>query len=312
VEKILFAGKKATGVKYKRFGKSVSATANKAVILSAGTISSPQILMLSGVGPATHLREKNIDVVIDLPGVGQNFHDHPGTNISVLVNKPTYNVMNSFGHHMLFGARWLFTGNGPGSTPDAHVIGFTRSNPDANRCDVQYHFTPAGYDLAEDGPILFDKPAVTGYTNIHRPWSRGYIELKSNDPFDQPYIQPNLFGDPRDLDTLVAGSRILRKIFAAAPMAQYVESELAPGKEVQSDAEWADYVRASAMGIYHPAGTCKMGIDKMAVVDERLAVRGAENLYVADASIMPIIVSANLNASCIMIGEKCADMLKQN
>ena len=157
--------------------------------------------------------------------------------------------------------------------------------------------------------MLFDHPAVTGYTNVHRPWSRGWIKLKSSDPFEQPDIQPNLFADERDMDTLITGLRILRRIFETEPIAQYVKSEMAPGRDVQTDEEWRGYLKESAMGIYHPAGTCKMGIDPMAVVDETLAVRGVKNLYVADASIMPVIVSGNLNASCIMIGEKCAEML---
>jgi choline dehydrogenase len=312
VRRILFEGRRAVGVEYVRRGKTLRVMAGRAVILSAGALSSPQILMLSGVGPAAHLRDRGVEVVLDVPGVGRNFHDHPGASISVHVNRPTYNMMNTLGHHLLFGAQWLFTGTGPGTTPDAHVIGFTRSKPGANRCDIQYHFTPAGYDLAEDGPILFEQPVVTGYTNVHRPWSRGWIGLKSPDPFDQPEIQPNLFGDGRDLQALIDGSRILRRIFQAPPMAGFVENEMAPGRNVQSDDEWADYIRRSAMGIYHPAGTCKMGVDPMAVVDQRLAVRGAEHLYVADASIMPVIVSANLNASCIMIGEKCADMLRSS
>jgi len=151
---------------------------------------------------------------------------------------------------------------------------------------------------------------VTGYTNIHRPWSRGSISLKSNDPFDQPLIQPNLFGDERDLETLVLGSKFLRRIFETDPIRQYVTGEHMPGDSVQTDDEWRDYVRNSAIGIYHPAGTCKMGTDKAAVVDPQLKVHGVDSLYIADASIMPVIVSGNLNANCMMIGEKCADMLK--
>jgi choline dehydrogenase-like flavoprotein len=134
--------------------------------------------------------------------------------------------------------------------------------------------------------------------------------LKSADPYDQPVIQPNLFGDERDLETLALGSKFLRRIFETEPLRAHVVGEHMPGPAVQTDDEWRDYVRASAIGIYHPAGTCKMGIGKDAVVDPQLKVHGMEGLYVADASIMPVIVSGNLNANCMMIGEKCADMLK--
>ncbi len=228
VRRVLFEGRQACGVEYTHGGNTLTAKARNAVVVCAGALSSPQLLMLSGIGPAAHLRDKGIDAIEDIPGVGQNFHDHPGTNISVEVTLPTYNMMKKLYQHLYYGAQWLFTGTGPGSTPDAHVIGFTRSNPQSNRCDLQYHFTPAGYDLTETGPTLFDIPAVTGYTNVHRPWSRGWIRLKTANPFDQPEIQPNLFEDSRDMDTLITGSRILRRIFQAEPMAQFVKRELIP------------------------------------------------------------------------------------
>jgi choline dehydrogenase len=307
--RVLFEGKRAIGVEYSRGGRAERADAAQAVIVCAGALASPQILLLSGVGPAEHLREMGVPVVHDLPGVGQNFHDHPGTNHTALVNCTTYNVQKGLLNYFAYGAQWLLTGTGPGSTPDAHVIGFMRSRPDLDRCDVQYHFTPAGYDLVEDGPILFDKPAATGLTNVQRPWSRGWICLKTADPFDQPAIQPNLFGDERDIELLLAGAKFLRKVFETEPMSRYVVAEHMPGHDVQTDDEWRAYIRSSAMGIYHPAGTCKMGHDPMAVVDDRLKVRDLEGLYVADASIMPLIVSGNLNATCVMIGEKAADLI---
>jgi choline dehydrogenase len=205
---------------------------------------------------------------------------------------------------------WLLAGRGPATTPDAHVLAFTRSTPDLPRCDLQFHFTPAGYDLTASGPILFDRPAVTALNNIHRPWSRGTVRLASADPFAQPAIQPNLLADERDVRTLVTGAQLLRRLFEAPSMAGHVIGEFKPGKEVQSADEWTDYVRSTAIGIYHPAGTCKMGHDPMAVVDDTLKVHGVDNLYIADASIMPVITSGNLNANCIMIGERCADFIK--
>ncbi|MGH6941864.1 GMC family oxidoreductase [Hypericibacter sp.] len=311
VERITFTGKRATGVEYVVAGRKLTAKASRAVVLCAGALASPQILMLSGIGPEAHLRTKGIPVLQDLPGVGENFHDHPGTSHTVWTRGKTYNVQRGFFQSMLYGAQWLLAGRGPGSTPDAHVIGFTRSRAELNRCDVQFHFTPAGYDLTENGPILFDRPAATGLINIHRPRSRGWIRLKSADPFEQPEIQPNLLGDEGDRETLIRGHRLMRRICETDPMARQVIGEFKPGSDVQTDDEWRAFVRETAMGFYHPAGSCKMGSDRMAVVDERLKLRGVEGLYVADASIMPIVVSGNLNATCIMIGEKCADMLKQ-
>lgn len=310
VRRILFEDRRAIGVEYDHAGETRVARARQAVILSAGSLASPQILMLSGVGPASHLRQFGIAVVRDLPGVGENFHDHPGTNHTAWVDQPTYNVQTGLLHKLVFGARWLLAGTGPGSTPDTHVLGFTRSRPEMSRCDLQYHFSPVGYELAEDGPILFDKPAVTGLTNIHRPYSRGRIRLASAEASAQPAIQPNLFGDERDLETLLLGSKFLRRIFGTAPLSRHVVGEFKPGPGVGTDEEWRAYIRESAIGIYHPAGSCKMGRDPMAVVDPRLRVHGLRGLYVADASIMPTIVSGNLNASCIMIGERCADFVK--
>ena len=228
------------------------------------------------------------------------------------MNETTYNVQSSIPYVLYFGAQWLLFGTGPGSTPDAHALAFTRSGPGIDRPDIQYHFTPAGFDLTEDGPILFDRPAVTALTNLHRPYSRGWIKLKSSNPFEQPLIQPNLFEDERDIGTLVRGAKFVRRIFDAEPFKSFVTDEFKPGRNVQSDDEWRNFVIEEAIGVYHPAGSCKMGQDRDAVVDERLRLRGVAGLYVADASVMPTIVSGNLNASCIMIGERCADFVKQD
>lgn len=312
VSRILVSEGRARGVSYIRAGREETATARRAVVLCGGAIASPQILHLSGIGPGEQLSGMNIPVVRDLPGVGENFHDHPGTNHTVWVNRATYNTQNTLMNALWFGAQWLFFGTGPGTTPDTHVLGFLRSRPELERCDIQYHFTPVGYDLSEDGPVLFEKPAVTGLSNMHRPYSRGRVQLATADAQDQPAIHPNLLADERDVDALVAGAKFLRRIFNAAPMRKFVTEEFRPGTAVQTDDEWRAYVRESASGIYHPAGSCKMGNDPMAVVDHRLRVHGIDRLYIADASIMPVVVSANLNANCIMIGERCADFVTQD
>src|SRR6185369_11612148 len=144
---------------------------------------------------------------------GQNFHDHPGTSHTAWVTDRTYNVERGLPKYLMYGAQWLLFGTGPGSTPDAHVIGFTRSRPGLNRCDIQYHFTPAGYDLTETGPILFDRPAATGLINVQRPLSRGWIRLKSPDPFEQPDIHPRLLAEEHDLESIIRGHKIMRRIF---------------------------------------------------------------------------------------------------
>jgi choline dehydrogenase len=192
----------------------------------------------------------------------------------------------------------------------AEVVGVLNSDTDEQYSRVQYLYTPAGYKLSEQGPELHDKPTVTGLTNLHRPYSSGHVYLKSSNPHDPIAIQPNLFSDERDLHALTVGARLQRKIFQTEPMAQYVVEEVAPGDTVQSDDEWHSYIRGNSLGVYHPAGTCKMGTDSLAVVDENLQVRGIDNLFVADASIMPIVVSANLNANCLMIGEKAFDLIR--
>ena len=308
--RLRFEGKKAVGVDYARRGQTAHAAAAKAVILCAGSFGSPQLLMLSGVGPAAHLRDVGIETQHDLPGVGENLQDHAGANCTKWVNRTTYNVQTGFLNYLIYGTQWLLTGTGPASSPVAQVGGFRDGESPGVRSRIQYLFTPGGFDLAAEGPILFDKPAVTGLANIHRPYSCGSVRLKSANSYDAPAIQPNLFSDERDVETMLHGTKFLRQIFATEPLSGYVIGEHMPGKDVQTDEDWRAYIRSAGTGVYHPAGTCKMGHDAMAVVDDGLRVRGLEGLYVADASIMPFVVSANLNASCIMIGEKASDMIR--
>ena len=309
VRRVIFEGKRAVGVEYTRGGKTQQVHAAKAVILSAGAFGSPQLLMLSGVGPAEHLREFGLPVVHELPGVGENFQDHAGTGHTVWVNRRTYNVQTGPWHYFIFGLQWLVAGRGPASTPMAQVAGIRHNDHDGIRSRVQYLFTPGGYELGESGPVMFDRPAVTGLVNVHRPCSAGWVRLKSTDPSDPPAIHPNLLGDERDVETLRVGQQFLRKVFGTDPLRRYVVEEFSPGTNVQSDDEWRAFIRDTAIGVYHPAGTCKMGHDRNAVVDDELRVHGVEGLYVVDASIMPFVVSANLNANCIMIGEKASDMI---
>ncbi|MEE1550363.1 MAG: GMC family oxidoreductase N-terminal domain-containing protein, partial [Nitrospinaceae bacterium] len=310
VQRVLFEGKKAVGVEYHHNGRTARVNAMKAVIMSAGAFGSPQILMLSGVGPADHLRNFEIPVVHDLAGVGKNFQDHAGIEQSVRVDRPTYNVQTSPLDYLSFGLKWLISSTGPLSNPMAEVVGVLNSDTAENLSRVQYLFSPAGYKLSEQGPTFHKEPSVTGLTNLHRPYSKGWVGLNSINPLDPPLIQPNLFSDDRDVDALMTGGRFQRKIFQTEPMAQYAIEEQSPGDEVQTDDDWRAFIRETSLGVYHPAGTCKMGNDGDAVVDHRLQVHGIDGLYVVDASIMPFVVSGNLNANCLMIGEKAADMIR--
>jgi choline dehydrogenase len=311
VTRILFDGLRATGVEYVRDAVIHRTSARRGVIVSAGVFNSPQILMLSGIGDEQHLRRHGISPLVDLKGVGRNLQDHPGVTHTVATSMSTYNVENTLFHKAWYGAQWLFFGRGPGTTPDCHLIGFAATGPDRNRANIQYHFGPVGYEFGDAGAVLYEEPAATAFTNLSRPRSRGWVGLRSNDPMDHPAIQPNLLDDERDIGELVDGAKLIRSVFEQPQFSRYVKRELTPGAGVRSDDEWRAYVIEQAAGIFHPAGTCKMGRDEMAVVDSRLRVRGLENLFVADASIMPTVTSANLSANCIMIGEKFADMLKR-
>ncbi|MBK5567092.1 GMC family oxidoreductase N-terminal domain-containing protein [Ensifer sp. SSB1] len=309
VETIIFEGKRAVGVRYVHDGRLIEVRANRAVIVSGGTFGSPQILMLSGIGPAGHLQEMGIEVRGNVPGVGHNFQDHAGTSHTALTKTRTYNVMQSPIEKAWIALRWLLKGDGPASTPVAHVVGAHSFDQPDRISRLQVMFCPGGFEMGDSGPQFMDRPAVSGLTNVHRPYSTGWVSLRSTNPRDTLRIQPNLLSDERDIQTLVDGHKLMRQIFATAPLADDVISEVEPGEMIRSDAELTAYVKANAAGVYHPSSTCKMGIDDMSVVGPDLKVRGFEGLYVADASIMPFVVSANLSATCIMIGEKLADEL---
>lgn len=308
-EQILFEGIRAVGVRYLHEGKSVEARASRAVVVSAGVFGSPQLLMLSGIGPAEELRAFGIEVRGDLPGVGRNLQDHAGTSHTALVKTRTYNVMQGPFEKLFIGARWMIRGDGPASTPVAHVVGAHSFDTPDRMSRLQVLFCPGGFSMTEAGPRFLDRPAVAGLTNVHRPYSSGWVTLRSTDPRDPLRIQPNLLSDARDVQTLVDGHKLMRRIFASGPLGADVIEEIEPGETIRTDAELAAFVRESAAGVYHPSGTCKMGVDSESVVSPDLGVRGFEGLYVADASVMPFVVSANLSATCMMMGEKLSEQL---
>ena len=310
VARVGFEDRRATTVEYAMpDGTRHSARARQEIALCAGAIASPQLLLLSGIGPGNELRQHGIDIVHTLPGVGRNLQDHVGAYLNYLVDQPTYNSEQGLIRQGRHGLNWLMFGRGPGTTPGALAMAFVRSAPDKEVPDLQLHFTPVGYKLTPDALIILKEPAVTGIPNVNRPFSRGWLELRSNDFRAAPRIEPRLLDDERDIEVLTRGCEIIREIFSAAPLAQHVRRELAPGPSTKSREDWAQYLRRESITIFHPCGTCKMGVDQSAVVDPELKVRGVNGLSVVDASIMPHLVSGNINAPTIMIGEKGADLL---
>ncbi|MGA9322561.1 MAG: GMC oxidoreductase, partial [Xanthobacteraceae bacterium] len=269
---------------------------------------SPQLLLLSGIGPAAELRTLGVRVALDLPGVGKNLQDHLNVNIVRRAKRGSTLDGKSRGLAPIGVAlEFLIYGTGPGTSNVAEAGAFAMSGLGAATPDIQYHFIPA--QVVDHARTIMDGDGVTLHSCCLRPQSRGEIRLASSDPLAPPIMDPNYLAAGYDLKILIDGLRKGREILAAPAFKPWLQEERIPGAAVQSDAELEDFIRASAETEYHPVGTCKMGSDAMAVVDEALRVRGVERLRVIDASIMPTVVSGNTNAPVIMIAEKAADMM---
>ncbi|KAG1663427.1 Oxygen-dependent choline dehydrogenase [Nymphon striatum] len=275
------------GVEYQNKGTTYQVMANKEVILSAGAIGSPQILQLSGVGEKSLLDGLDIPVVKDLPG-----------------------VVNSYFKQFKVGLQYFFNRTGPLTLAASQIAIFTKSNPEVERPDIQFHMQPLSADKPGDGAHKFS--AFTSSVCQLRPHSRGYINIVSKDPQKYPEIHPNYLSDERDLKVAVDSIKVARKIADAPALKEHIIDEYVPGRKFQTDEELLDAARQFSQTIYHPTSTCKMGHDDMAVVDDRLKVHGVSGLRVVDASIMPEIVSGNTNAPAIMIAEKAADMVLED
>jgi choline dehydrogenase len=304
--RILFEGKRAVGVEYLEEGLPRRARASREVILSGGAVNSPQVLMLSGIGPADHLRKMEIEVLSDLPGVGQNLQDHLISGIGIHTPH-AISLANATRPKAIL--QYLLTGKGMLESNGAEGSGFIRINPDAPSPDIQFHFLPAfAYNH------LLTPLEGHGFTlgvTVLRPESRGYVALRSSDPTEHPVIQPNYLSDEADKDItlFVEALKRAREILYSKPFNPYRGVEFLPGYDVQSDEDLREYVRQQIQTLYHPVGTCKMGGDPLSVVNDRLQVHTVENLRVVDGSIMPVIASGNTNAPIIMIAEKAADMI---
>jgi len=303
--KLLIEGKRAVGVAYLRSGAAQEARANREVILCGGAINSPQLLLLSGIGPADHLKALGIEVVADLPGVGQHLQDHLASGILYHCTQPiTLASAESLGNL----ANFLLFKKGPLTSNVAESAGFLKTRPDLLAPDVEIIFAPSFF--LEHG---FANPPGHGFTIgvvLLHPESTGSLTLRSTNPTDPPAIQPNYLASENDMKVMVEGLRWARKIGQAKAFDAYRGNEFVPGEEVTSDADLAEFIRSRAETLYHPVGTCKMGEDPLAVVDPELRVRGVEGLRVVDASVMPTIISGHTNAPTIMIAEKTADLIK--
>ena len=284
------------------------------VILSAGAIGSPQLLMLSGVGPGAHLAEFGIPVAKDLPGVGANLQDHLQVRAVYRINEPISlnDYVNSPLGKVRIGLEYALRRRGPMTLAASQVCVFCRTRPELDIPDLQFHMQPLSADKPGDGLHRFS--AFTSSTCQLRPESRGEIRLKSPDPQDAPAIHPNYLATPLDQEVAVAGLKLSRRIAHSKAMARLIEEEVEPGGNCRSDDDLLDAARRLGTTIYHPTSTCKMGpaSDATAVVDERLRVYGVEGLRVVDASIMPNLVSGNTNAPTIMIAEKASDMIRED
>jgi choline dehydrogenase len=310
-EKILLEGRRAVGVTFRQDGQLCTAAAAREVILCGGAVNSPQLLMLSGIGPSDHLAEFGIPVVHHLPGVGQSLQDHYSAPIKLRCKLPvTVNdVMLSNARKLKAGLEYYMFHRGPLSMISSPAALFARTRPELASPDVKISISPFSAERPQDGLHRF-----SGFTSIAyqlRPESRGEIKLKSPDPFDAPAVYPNYLAMETDQRTIVAGLKLCRRILDTPQMQGFVETEFQPGPAVETDEQLLDYARRRGGTVYHPTSTCKMGNDPLAVVDAELRVHGIEGLRVADASIMPTVVSGNTNAATIMIGEKLADMMRQ-
>ncbi len=306
--RIVFEGRRAVGIEFAQQGRRYEARARRRVILAGGPINSPQLLMLSGIGPAEHLREHGIDVRVDLPGVGSNLQDHLELYVQQRCKKPVSlaPALKPW-NKIRVGAQWLLLHTGHGGTNHFESGGFIRSRAGVKHPDLQYHFMPIA--IRYDGKSPVKGHGFQAHVGPMRSPSRGTVRLSSADPADAPIIDPKYMSHPSDWEEMRASIRLTREIFAQSGLGDFAGGEIAPGPEARTDDELDEFVRQAAESAYHPSCTCGMGSGPDAVVDGDTAVYGVDGLNVVDSSIMPTIVSGNLNAPTIMLAEKAADLV---
>jgi len=306
VLKIEMAGTRATGVTYRRGGVTRTARANAEIVLSAGTVASPQLLMLSGIGPGAHLREHGIDVKADVAGVGQNLQDHP-ISWMLFYTKGTTDLIELLSLGNIVKAQKA--GRGPLTSNCAEAGAFFTSRDDLAAPDLQLHMAPSGFYGGLHEPV---RRAVTIGSTLVRVESTGQVKLRSADPSWHPEIDPGYYADGADLDAMIAGYRTVFDVVGQGPLAEYIAEPWDPASSNPSTDDIVASIARRGQTVYHPVGTCAMGTAEDSVVDPQLKVHGVEGLRVADASVMPRVTRGNTNAPTIMIGEKCADLIKES
>ena len=314
--RVLFEGTRAVGVTYMQHGVERTIRCTREVLLAAGALQTPQLLQLSGVGPAALLSELGIPIVAAIEGVGENLQDHLQFRLQYECTKPitTNDELNSLFGRMKIGLQWLFRRSGPLAIGINQGGCFMRALRDADidpveraRPDIQFHVATLSADMA--GGKVHPFSGFTMSVCQLRPTSHGSVLVKSRDPAEPPALRPNYLATEFDQQTMVAGLKVARSIAHSAPMRDYTLDEYKPGAAVATDDDLLDFIRGNGATIFHPAGTCKMGTDPMAVVDPQLRVRGIDALRVIDCSVMPTIVSGNTNWPVVMIAEKAADLM---
>ena len=316
--RLLFDGMKAVGIEYRQKGRLLQVRARREVILSTGSINSPQLLQLSGVGPAEVLRPLGIEVRHDSPAVGRNLQDHLGVDHLYRSRRPTLNNQLHPWHGKLWaGLKYVLLRQGPLCLSVNQGGGFFRTRADIDRANMQLYFSPVSYIKAPPGkrPLMSPDPYPGFLLGISpcRPTSRGYLQIRSSDPSAYPEIHPNSLSTNHDLQEMLEGVRFLRRLASTPAMSALIEEELQPGITVESDEAMIEDIRQRSSTVFHPVSTCRMGPDPMEnVVDHRLRVHGLQNLRVIDASVFPAVTSGNTNAPAIMVGEKGADLILED
>ena len=308
VSHLTLSGNRVTGLEYEQNGKTYKVQARREIILSGGAINSPQLLMMSGIGPADYLRERGIEPLVNLPGVGQNLQDHATTILQwdCKKNHPIHNIGNPF-NKLAVGLRWFLRKDGMATSNIWEAGGLIRSNDQVSYPNIQYHFTPVGFDIVNDN--IKPKQAFAVHVDQLRPKSRGQVLLNRDNIRGKPVIEFNYLSHPDDMREMLEGVKKARELFAQPAFDEFRGAETTPGNHVQSDEDLVASIREIVETDYHPCGTCRMGHDDMAVVDAELRVHGVEGLRIVDASVMPQVPSANLNAPTQMIAARAADYI---
>ncbi|MFV0384812.1 GMC family oxidoreductase [Paracoccus sp. (in: a-proteobacteria)] len=313
VLRVVFDGTRATGVEIARKSGTEVIAAGSEVIVTSGAVGTPRLMMLSGVGPADHLREHGIGVVQDLPGVGQNLQDHFG--IDIVAELKDHTSLDKYGkpHWGLWaGMQYMLFNSGPVTSNVVEGGAFWHSQPGGTVPDLQFHFLAGAGAEAGVPSVPKGSSGVTLNSYLLRPKARGSVRLRSADPRDLPCVDPNFLGHPDDLRASVEGVRISRDIFSQPSMQEYIKELRFPDVGVRTQADYEEYARQYGRTSYHPTCTCKMGVDRMAVVDPQLRVHGLDAIRICDSSTMPSLIGSNTNAPTIMIAEKASDMIRGN